>query len=109
MKKLKFILFLTPFLLIILVTSCSDRNELYRITDGLVESLSTNKESYGVFESGSDKKITSDNKYQVMPTGRLIVVKYINYADEKEYEKLKDDITEHYSGDNMRIIRQNKT
>ena len=98
MKKSKIIIFFASFLLITL-TSCSDRNELYNITDGFVKSLSTSMESYGVFESGSDKKITSDNRYQVMPTGRLIIVKFIDYVDKKEYEKLKDDLTDHYSGD----------
>jgi hypothetical protein len=98
MKKFKIIVIYASFLSLIL-TACSERNELYIITDGFVKSLSTTIESYGVFKSGTEKKITTDNRYQVMPTGRLIIVKFIDYVDNKEYKKLKDDLADHYSGD----------
>lgn len=102
MKKTKTLLFFSMSLVMIL-TSCSDRKELYQITDNFVKTLSTTKESYGIFESGSDKKITSDNRYQVMPTGRLIIVKFLDAADNKNYNELKEDLKDHYSGD-KRVI-----
>lgn len=98
MKKHKKILFYSLSLVLIL-TSCNDRKELFQITDNFVETLATTKDSYGVFESVSDKKITSDNRYQVMPTGRLIIVKFLNATDNKNYDELKEDLTDHYSGD----------
>ncbi len=98
MKKFKIVIFFA-FVLLMSLTSCNNRNELYKITDGFVKSLSTNVESYGVFESGSEKKITSDNRYQVMPTGRLIIVKFLDAADNKNYDELIEDLTDHYSGD----------
>lgn len=98
MKKSK-ILFIFTFSLVMILTSCSERKELYQFTDVFVETLSTTKSSYSVFESGSDKKITSDNRYQVMPSGRLIIVKFLDATDNKNYTELKEDLSDHYSGD----------
>jgi hypothetical protein len=98
MKKLKtLVLFMSVSL--VSLTSCSDRKELYEITDDFVETLSTAKESYNVFKSGTDKKKTSDGRYQVMPSGRLIIVKFLNPSENEKYEQLKDDLKDHYSGD----------
>ena len=81
------------------LTSCSNkREELYKITDDFVKELET-KYSFGVFESIDYKKISKDGVYQVMPSGRLIIIKYFNYAEEGEYIKLRDDLAAHYSDD----------
>jgi hypothetical protein len=97
MKKTKSLL-IFAFSLVTILSSCTDRKELYQITDNFIETLST-KSSYSVFESGSNKKVTSDNRYQVMPTGRLIIVKFLNSADNKNYDELKKDLLNRYSGD----------
>lgn len=96
--KYKFSSFLLLVLLVFSFISCSSRGELYDITDEFVKELET-KYSYNVFESGTDKKVTKDGVYQVMPSGRLIIVKFLNYAEEGEYESLKNDLSSHYSGD----------
>lgn len=34
-----------------------------------------------------------------MPSGRLIIVKFLDAADNKNYTELKEDLSDHYSGD----------
>lgn len=93
MKKLIMFLMLSAFL------SCSGRSELYSVTDKFVDSLYTTYDSYG-FQGSKFLTITKDKKYQVIPIGRLINVKILEYVDNKEYINLMNDLESHYSGDN---------
>lgn len=91
MKKIIMILML--FVLI----SCSGRAELYSVTDQFVVSLYTKYESYGL-QGKEFLTVTNDKKYQVMPMGRLINVKILDYVDAKNYSELVDDLKSHYDG-----------
>lgn len=80
----------------ILLISCSNRSNLYEITDRFVESLQTDYQSYGLLGGSEYKTFTEDGQYQIMPTGRLINVKIMKVATDEEYEKLKKDLQSHY-------------
>ena len=95
MKKY-LLLIITVFLFI----SCSQsKRELYEITDSFVESLDTEFRSYGMQGKKYSKK-TTDGKYRVMPVGRLINVKILEVVEDRTYEELRDDLTDHYEDDN---------
>lgn len=105
MSKAKLIIGL--FLLSICILSCNgivgkvknviDPNtELYQITDGFVESLQTTYQSYGMFGGKEYTKYTKDGLYKIMPTGRLINVRIEKSVNDSEYEKLKNELKEHY-------------
>ena len=81
------------------ITSCDGNTELYEITDNFVTSLYTRYESYGILGGMDDTQYTSDRKYKVMPTGRLINVRIENYATDSDYIKLRDKIAKHYKND----------
>jgi len=85
-------------ILIVLLSSCSDNSELYKITDSFVNSISING-SYGILEVSENTTQTKDGTFQVMPTGRLIIVKYLSADNNDKYEDLKSDLTSHYSND----------
>lgn len=82
----------------IFISSCSFRSNLYEETDYFVNQLSTAYQSYGL-QGISDKRITDDRKYSVTPIGRLIIVKFEDYASSDEYEKLRKDLENHYKKD----------
>lgn len=88
-------------LMLFIFISCSSRTELYEVTDRFVDSLYTTYESYGL-QGSKFLTITKDGKYQVMPTGRLINVKILEYVDTKTYIDLMEDLESHYSG-NSRV------
>lgn len=81
-------------------TSCDGNRELYGITDYFITSLYTRYESYGILGGMDDTHYTSDRKYKVMPTGRLINVRIEDYATHSDYVKLRDKIAKHYRNDN---------
>lgn len=87
----------------VLVAFCCCNNirygELYKITDEFVEKLQTSYQSYGLFGGVSDTKATKDGEYKVFPIGRLINVRIERYADDAEYEKLREALESHYSND----------
>ena len=97
MKRFFIIIVLTLFSFAL--TSCDGNKELYEITDFFVTSLYTRYESYGILGGMDDTRYTSDRKYKVMPTGRLINVRIEDYATHSEYVKLRDEIAKHYKND----------
>lgn len=87
------------FFAVLMITACSkSKGKLYKETDSFVQSLQTTYESYGL-NGAENSKITSDGLYQVTPIGRLINVKIMKEVNDKEYEKLKGDLADHYKGD----------
>lgn len=82
--------------LMFLLASCSNRSNLYEITDQFVESLATTYDSYGLLGGTEHTTLTKDGKYQVMPTGRLINVKIMEIASDEDYEALMKDLQKHY-------------
>ena len=99
MNKMKnfFVIVLTLFSLTL--TSCDGNKELYELTDYFVTSLYTKYESYGILGGMDATKYTSDRKYKVMPTGRLINVRIEDYTTQSDYLKLRDKIAKHYKND----------
>lgn len=93
--KSKLKILLCSFLMFLLA-SCSNRSNLFEITDRFVESLQTTYESYGLLGGTEHATLTEDGKYQVMPTGRLINVKIMEVASDEDYEELKKDLQKHY-------------
>lgn len=91
--------FIISISLFILVGCSSNKKELYKITDEFVESLSTIYESYGVLSGDAYSRSTSDKLYTITPIGRLINVKILKAASEKEYESLRADLADHYKND----------
>ena len=90
----------TILIAVLLFVSCSpSKTELYEITDSFVESLDTEFESYGMQGEKYSKK-TTDDKYRVMPFGRLINVKIMEVVEYGIYEELRDDLLDHYEDDN---------
>lgn len=82
------------------VLSCSpSKKELFSITDDFVGSLQTTYTSYGVFGGKEHIKLTSDEKYQVMPVGRLINVKILKDVSNNDYKELQEDLKSHYKND----------
>lgn len=96
MKKVIYAIFV---MLSIIMTSCNRHSNLYEITDGFVESLSTTYDSYGLLGGSDHITLTEDGKYQVFPTGRLINVKIMEVADDDTYEDLRKDLESHYKND----------
>jgi len=94
MKKITLLL-----IMIITLIGCDNKNELYKETDVFVESLNTTQESYGMFNVSENSKTTTDGIYKISPIGRLINVKILKEVNGTEYEKLKEDIKNHYEGD----------
>ena len=108
MKKLAIVLGLSLGMTLI---SCSQsKRELYEITDSFVESIphysikDTEISSYGLLSGKKYSKKTTDGKYRVMPVGRLINVKILEVVEDRTYEELRDDLTDHYEDDN-RVIK----
>lgn len=86
-------------LVLVVLTSCSNR-ELFEKTDYFVEQLQTTYESYGLLGATKYQKFTSDGKYKIAPTGRLVNVRIEDYnATEEDYEKLKNKLLKHYKND----------
>lgn len=81
------------------IISCDGNKDLYEITDYFISSLYTRYESYGIIGGMDDTRYTSDRKYKVMPTGRLINVRIEDYATSSDYIKLCDKIEKHYKND----------
>ncbi len=96
MKRLLFLF--TCIACLILFSSCNSRGDLYQQTDYFLEQLSTTYHSYGL-QGLSDKRYTKDHKYVVAPVGRLIIVKFEEYATSDEYESLWKDLERHYKND----------
>ena len=79
--------------------------ELYKVTDDFVESLQTTFEHYGMLSGEKYKKYTEDGFYKVMPVGRLINVRIEKSENGVDYEKLKNDLKEHYKNNtNVRDV-----
>lgn len=92
MKKIFWIL-----LLVVALAGCSsEKRDLYRKVDNFVNSLTTEYKSYGLFGGMDHIEYTENGYYQIMPTGRLINVRIEEVVDEKEYEKLRDDLARHF-------------
>lgn len=81
------------------VVSCDGNRELYEITDYFITSLNTRYESYGILGGMDHTQYTSDRKYKIMPTGRLINVRIEDYATHSDYTKLRDKLAKHYKND----------
>lgn len=81
------------------IVSCDGNKELYEITDYFITSLYTRYESYGILGGIDDTQYTSDRKYKIMPTGRLINVRIEDYATHSDYTKLRDKLAKHYKND----------
>ena len=106
--------FLLTLSLILILSACSNHSdieeavevtetnnpfsELLTITDSFVKSLET-KKHYSYFGIDKSTTRTRDNQFQVMPSGRLLMVKYLVYADNDKYDELKLILSNHYSGD----------
>lgn len=88
------------FLFVLTISSCSaSKDELFQITDSFVDSLQTTYDSYGMLGGDKFKKITNDGMYQVIPIGRLINVKILEFVDKGVYEELELDLESHYKND----------
>lgn len=96
MKRI--LLLLTSVLCLCFFSSCNSRGDLYDQTDYFVEKLSTTYQSYGL-QGLSDKRFTKDHKYGIAPMGRLIIVRFEEYATSDEYESLRKDLERHYKND----------
>lgn len=101
-KMTKFFIYLT-LVFSLTISSCSffetEYDEVYQHTDYFVESLQTTYTSYGALGGLDYMKITEDNKFQIFPMGRLINVKILEEVPLSDYEKLRDKLENHYSGD----------
>jgi len=85
---------------VLLLSSCTSKySQVYEHTDFFVESLETTYESYGMLGGMDYKRTTEDGKYQIFPIGRLINVKIMEEVPMSEYEKLKEDLANHYKDD----------
>lgn len=95
---MKTIIKFTLLIFIALLISCNSKSkrELFTITDTFIESLSTTYESYGLLGGLDEVVLTTDGQYQVFPTGRLIIVKIMHVATDKEYDKLMKDLKRRY-------------
>lgn len=101
--KNRTILLLASLTCLFFFSSCDSRGDLYDQTDYFVEKLSTTYQSYGL-QGLSDKRFTKDHKYGVTPMGRLIIVRFEDYATSDEYESLRKDLERHYKND-LRVNR----
>ena len=84
-------------------SSCSiigeiKNRDLYSLTDKYVESLYTKYESYGFL--GGEPELTPDDKYQVLPIGRLVNVKIMSAVDDSVYTNLCKELSAHYKNNN---------
>lgn len=94
-------LFRSCVLLILLLScSCSNRSNLYDITDKFILYLNTLYESYGIAGGIDQAQLTKDGKYKVFPIGRLINVRIEEVATEEEYKDLMNDLKYHYKDNN---------
>ena len=85
------------FSAILFIVGCStSKKELYEKTDFFVESLHSTYDSYGILNFQENTKTTSDGLYKITPFGRLIDVRIEKYTNSDDYEKLKQDLEEHY-------------
>ena len=94
----RFIILLVGTICLFLCASCNSRSDLYEQTDYFVTQLSATYQSYGL-QGLSDKRFTKDRKYGVTPMGRLIIVRFEQYATSDEYESLRKDLERHYKKD----------
>lgn len=95
MKKILFIV-----VMCFTIVSCNaEKNELYEHTDYFVESLNTTYESYGLLGGAEYTRYTDNGYYKITPIGRLINVRIEEIVDDKEYEKLRKDLENHYKND----------
>ena len=94
----RFLILLSSVTCLFFFSSCNSRGDLYEQTDCFVTQLSTSYQSYGL-QGLSDKRYTKDHKYGVAPVGRLIIVKFEEYATSDEYESLRKDLERHYKND----------
>lgn len=81
-----------------LTSSCGSREDLYEQIDYFVEQLSTTYQSYGL-QGLSEKRFSRNHKYGITPMGRLIIVRFEDYATSDEYESLRKDLERHYKND----------
>lgn len=91
MKKLFFAL----ISLVVLMSSCSSKYELFEETD---KSLETEYKSYGLFTEQYEV-FCCNGYYKIMPLGRLINVRIEEVVDDEKYEKLKKSFKNHYKND----------
>ncbi len=105
-KKVKFPLIIC-LLLSIFFVACNpeklfvdpEKEELYKICDKFIDSLSTYYESYGLY-GGLDKiKVTKKGEYKIFPMERLINIKINRQVDKDTYELLRKDIERRYKKD----------
>ena len=88
-------IFATCFM--ILVNHYTQPQKLYIITDKYVDKFKDDASlSYGLFSDQNER--TTDEYYRVGLIGRRILVKIIEYADEKEYDKLEKNLARRYNG-----------
>ena len=105
-KKVKFPLIIS-LLLSIFFVACNpekffidpEKEELYRICDKFIDSLSTHYNSYGFYRSLDNIKVTKKGEYQIFPTERLINIKINRQVDKDTYESLRKDIERRYKKD----------
>ncbi len=91
---------LVYFMVSLVIAGCSaGKGELYKTTDGFVESLDTTYESYGLLGGSEHSTTTSDGRYRITPVGRLINVKIQHAVSDREYEKLRNALARHYRRD----------
>ena len=93
MKKILFLI-----LIALTFANCSRlRNrELYSITDDYVENIYHYSNSVGILHEGPEK-YTEDKSIRVQSIGKLIIVKLEYVAKDGEYERLKEELADHYS------------
>lgn len=92
------LLFIASIVCVCFFSSCSSRGDLYEQTDYFVEQMYTTYQSYGL-HGLSSKRFTKDHKYGIAPMGRLIIVRFEEYATSEEYESLRKDLEKHYKND----------
>lgn len=86
-------------LFVALIIGCSSsESELFKDTDSFVESLQTTG-SYDILEAAENSKKTSNGLYAITPVGRMINVKIRRGVQIEAYEKLKQDLQDHYRND----------
>ncbi len=98
MRYLKYTIGLILASLLLTLSSCNKRSDLYEQTDYFIEKLTTTYSSYGL-HGLSDKRFSKDGKYGIAPMGRLIIVRFEESANSDEYESLRKDLEKHYKKD----------
>lgn len=85
-------------LLLLTLSGCnSEKAEMYNIVEKFVESLQTEYESYGFSEKYVE--YTKEGYYKITPMGRLIIVKFDSFVEDKVYDELKKDLANHFKRD----------